>query len=84
MKAIRLFATSDDSCNSLGLAIKGMDIGDNIYAAREGFMIAHDLLDHQNGPANIGMIWDEFEALGALWYSRGQYMAKIIAGYFSR
>lgn len=33
--------------------------------------IAHDIVEHVNGLENIGTICDEFEALGAIWYTRG-------------
>jgi hypothetical protein len=36
-------------------------------------LIAHDLIEHQNGVAAIGSIDDELEALGAIWYVRGQH-----------
>jgi hypothetical protein len=42
-------------------------------ADRDGLLLAHDIIEHQNGHKNIGTVWDELEALGAIWYVRGQW-----------
>jgi hypothetical protein len=54
-----------------GLIIQGLDSVDNYYACTGGALVAHDVCEHQNGPAYIGDVLDEFEALGALLYTRG-------------
>lgn len=41
-------------------------------ASRDGLTLAHDLLEHQNGAAHIGTVWDELEALGGIWQVRGR------------
>ena len=41
--------------------------------ANEGLLIAHDLIEHQNGTDQIGSLDDELEALGGTWYVRGQH-----------
>ncbi len=41
--------------------------------ATEGLLIAHDLIEHQNGTKRIGPIADEMQALGAIWFVRGQW-----------
>jgi hypothetical protein len=38
-----------------------------------GTLIAHDLLEHVNGRQHIGRVWDELEALGAIWQVRGRH-----------
>ncbi len=35
--------------------------------------VAHDLFEHQQGVDQIGTIEDEFTALGAMWYIRGDW-----------
>jgi len=45
----------------------------NLNAGRSGLMLAHDLLEHQNGAAALGTVIDEMEAFGAIWAIRGQH-----------
>ena len=45
--------------------------GSRVHAVSNTFMAAHDILEHQNGPALIGSIEDELEAFGAVWLLRG-------------
>jgi hypothetical protein len=40
--------------------------------ATDGLTIAHDIIEHVNGLRNIGTIHDEMEALGGIWFVRGQ------------
>lgn len=57
----------------IGLAPVGANIGLEDYMAdTDGVLLAHDLLEHVNGPEHIGGIGDELEALGAIWFGRGQ------------
>lgn len=55
-----------------GLKLKEVRLWDASDAALEGMLIAHDIIEHQNGPRAIGGMADEFEALGAMWYVRGE------------
>jgi hypothetical protein len=73
MKTVTLVSFRDDSTGELGLAVKGMPRDYTTNAALDGLTIAHDLLEHVNGPSEIGSIDDELEALGAIWYVRGQH-----------
>lgn len=73
MRAVRLVAVSDEYDDKPGLAIKGAYRGEGFAADRDGLLIAHDLLEHQNGPEHIGPVWDELEALGAIWQVRGRH-----------
>lgn len=73
MKHVRLIAVSDDYDSKPGLIIKGTPSFDELMADRDGSLIAHDLLEHQNGLKNMGPVWDELEALGGVWYCRGQW-----------
>ena len=61
----------EDSEGMLGLNIVGMPMISYPMAAGEGLLIAHDILEHQNGVKSIGSIGDELEALGGIWFVRG-------------
>jgi hypothetical protein len=76
VKAIRavLVAQMDRETGSLGLCLEGMRAPDGeVNSATEGLLIAHDLIEHVNGAEEIGSIDDELEALGAIWFVRGQF-----------
>jgi len=73
MKTVILVSGKDDETGTLGLMIKGTQFNQNMFAASEGSLIAHDLIEHQNGSDQIGSIDDELEALGGIWYVRGQH-----------
>lgn len=77
MKWHTLIAIEDVNIGSIGLVLKKMDLSKivdgQVYAIFEGFTLAHDLLEHVNGINKIGSIDDELEALGAMWYTRGQF-----------
>jgi hypothetical protein len=68
--------TAEDSETGLtGLIVKGLPrpMNGTTNTATEGLLIAHDLIEHVNGVQHIGTINDELEALGAMWYVRGQH-----------
>jgi hypothetical protein len=73
MKHIRLIAASDEYDTSLGFVLKGCASFDGLMCDRDGTLTAHDVLEHCNGIANMGPVWDELEALGGGWYVRGQW-----------
>lgn len=74
MRAVRLVAVSDEYDSHPGLILKGVQMTDGMMGERgDGTMIAHDLLEHLNGVQNIGTVWDELEALGAIWQLRGRH-----------
>lgn len=73
MKTVILEAFRDESTGELGLGLLHMPRDQNTNAANDGVLIAHDIIEHVNGPERIGSIDDELEALGAVWYVRGQY-----------
>lgn len=72
MRYVRLVAVCDEYDCEPGLVVKGTVMSDGMMADREGGLIAHDLLEHQNGIAAIGPVWDELEALGGVWQVRGR------------
>lgn len=72
MKTVILTAREDNQFGGIGLHIEGMkEEGTN--PAAEGLQVAHDLIEHVNGLDAIGDICDELEALGAIWFVRGQF-----------
>jgi len=73
MRYKTLTAKEDYSLGEIGLMIDGVRMMDYPSVAMEGRLIAHDILEHQNGLHNIGSIGDELEALGGVWYVRGQH-----------
>lgn len=75
MKPLRVILDvfKDEPTGEIGLKLEGAPASDEMFAAREGRLIAHDLLEHVNGPEVIGDIGDELEALGAIWYVRGRH-----------
>ncbi len=70
---VLLDAFRDDNTGEIGLGIAGLRRDETTNAAVDGVLLAHDLIEHVNGPEAIGTIDDELEALGAIWYVRGQH-----------
>ena len=73
MKHVRLITAKDEYDTSLGFVLKGTPAFDDLMVDRDGMLIAHDLLEHQNGTKHMGPIWDELEALGGIWNVRGRH-----------
>lgn len=73
MRYVRLIAVSDEYDSSPGLIVKGTPQMEGMMADREGLLVAHDLIEHQNGAKHIGAVWDELEALGGIWHARGRW-----------
>ncbi len=71
MKKLTLRSEVDEETGVLGLLIDGVR-SRGMFVASEGLLIAHDIIEHQNGLAAIGPIDDEFQALGGIWFVRGQ------------
>jgi hypothetical protein len=72
MRHIRLEAWRDLALGELGLVLCG-NKGEEVYSDTSGRLIAHDLLEHQNGIDSIGCCGDELEALGAMYQVRGRH-----------
>ncbi len=73
MNTVILKLSEDENLGEIGIVLKGMprnEYGD-IEAALNGLVVAHDVMEHLNGPEKIGSAWDEFIALGAMWFVRG-------------
>lgn len=73
MRHVRLIAATDEYDTELGFKIKGTPDFEGAMVCRGGTLTAHDLLEHQNGLANMGAVWDELEALGGIWQVRGRH-----------
>ncbi len=74
MRYVRLIAVSDEYDNDPGLALKGAPRSyDGFMADRLGGLVAHDIVEHQNGAKNIGTVDDELEASGGVWHTRGRW-----------
>lgn len=73
MRYVRLVAVVDEYDCEPGLVVKGTRMTEGMAADRDGMMIAHDILEHQNGIAKIGPVDDELEALGGVWQVRGRH-----------
>lgn len=73
MRHVHLTAFEDEPTGSLGLGFLGYTSHPELYADREGGLIAHDIVEHQNGIRNIGSPQDELEAMGGYWFARGQH-----------
>jgi hypothetical protein len=73
MKRIILESFKDDETGEVGLGLLNLPRDYTTNAAHDGMTIAHDIIEHVNGPEKIGTIDDELEALGAIWYVRGRH-----------
>lgn len=73
MRYLTLEATSDEYDTAPGLAFAGLPRCEGFMADRGDILLAHDIVEHQNGVRNIGPIWDELEALGGIWHARGRW-----------
>lgn len=74
MKTVNLFARYEDITGIVGLVCSGLpETKDEPMASNDGVMIAHYLIEHVNGIKKIGAIKDELQALGAMWFTRGQW-----------
>lgn len=73
MRHVTIIVRKDWNTGELGFLVKGMQVFNGAFSSVQGDLIAHDLLEHQNGISRIGSIDDELEALGGLWYVRGQF-----------
>jgi len=73
MKTIKLIVAEDKETGELGFMLEGTPIIQYPMVATEGLLVAHDIIEHQQGAGSIGSIGDELIALGGVWFTRGQY-----------
>ncbi len=55
----------------LGIAPVDQEIFDDYSACMEGYLLAHDLIEHVNGHEALGGVGDELEACTGIWLTRG-------------
>lgn len=76
MRYLTLTARIDGATGELGYVLDDIPRNDDLFmVATDGLTIAHDIIEHVNGLRNIGTIHDEMEALGGIWFVRGQFGA---------
>ncbi len=75
MRYVTLEAAVDEYDSKPGFVIAGSPEYDGKMADRGAdiSLIAHDIVEHQNGLRAIGPIWDELEAMGGIWHARGRW-----------
>lgn len=79
MRAIRLVAMCDEYDTKPGLVLKGCASFDGLMADRDGTLTAHDVLEHQNGIAAMGPVWDEWEGQEfVLRYGDGDAICSLV------
>lgn len=71
MRHLGLTVKEDLASGETGLILDDIHQIDTYMVTNDGLLIAHDILEHQNGLRSIGSVDDELEALGAIWYTRG-------------
>ena len=72
MRHVQLESWQDHN-GTLGLILAGSPKDEELFADFTGGLIAHDLIEHQNGASRIGQPDDEIEAIGAMWQVRGRH-----------
>jgi len=86
MKVVDLEVREDSVSGELGLCLVDLIRMDDMPTVdTDGIQIAHDLIEHQNGVRAIGSVHDELQALGAIWFVRGQhgYLRRNDPGYYT-
>ena len=73
MRHLTMTVKEDTASGEVGLLLDDVRQIDTFMTTQEGYIIAHDILEHQNGLKSIGSVDDELEALGGVWYIRGQF-----------
>lgn len=72
MRTVRLVYMTDNESMVQGLIPAKLKHNRQVDVCTTGALLTHDLLEHINGFGEMGTIEDEIEALGALFFVRGQ------------
>jgi hypothetical protein len=72
-RTVKLVVDEDKDYGTTGLFVEENRFRDGMNASTSGVLMAHDLIEHVNGVREIGPINDELEAMGAIWFTRGQH-----------
>lgn len=86
MRNLRLRAVEDEEYGGLGLKfVIPHKFCSGKFTIQSGLLLAHDLIEHQQGTKKIGSIGDEMVALGGICYARGQWgtLTKGGSDYYS-
>lgn len=73
MRYLRIRVIQDEMIGELGfnLISNGMPNNGSEFVVGQGLIIAHDIIEHQQGLKKIGTLEDELIALGGIVYARG-------------
>lgn len=70
MRTCILEVKEDPNLGEIGFALQGLD-DERVQFSTDGYLVAHDIMEHLNGAEAIGGSAEELEALGAVWWLRG-------------
>lgn len=74
MRNLRLRAVEDEEFGGIGLKfVIPHKLCTGKFTIQRGLVLAHDIIEHQQGHQKIGSIGDEMIALGGICYTRGQW-----------
>jgi len=74
MRYVRFRVVEDQEFGGLGLKFaQTHKLCNGMFTIQNGLILAHDLVEHQQGHQKIGSIGDEMVALGGSCYTRGQW-----------
>lgn len=85
MRYLEIRTIRDEMTGELGFNLikNGMPNNGSEFVAGHGLIIAHDIIEHQQGLKNIGTLEDELIALGGITYTRvvtGELQTPIFTG----
>lgn len=69
-----MVAVEDEQFGGLGLKFKrDHKFCNGMFTAQNGLIVAHDIVEHQQGTKRIGTIGDEMVAIGGIVFTRAQW-----------
>ena len=73
-KKFTLIVREDENIGEMGWVVEElMEMDEQPSVALEGYLIAHDLIEHVNGIEEIGGIGEELQAMGGCWRTRADW-----------
>lgn len=73
-KEFTLVGREDENSGGTGWVVEELtEMEEQPSVAHDGYLIAHDIIEHVNGIDEIGGIGEELQAMGGLWNTRGQH-----------
>jgi hypothetical protein len=74
IKEFQLIVREDENLGEMGWVVEELaEMEEQPSVARDGYLIAHDIVEHVNGIEAIGGIGEELQAMGGVWNTRGQW-----------